>query len=1642
VPINRMLLTLLLVIMSACSEPEQAGRASSPAPTGVETAPSGDAEPNGQAIQSVASLNARYADTGLRVLDVSEREWKGRNMLAVTLSVPLDTEQDLQPFFSVNTDNGRVVDGAWVTSDDKKMAYFTATQPKTQYEVSVHRGLPGLTGATLELSTSQKIKTRNINPSVSFASKGSVLPAGLSSGIPVSVINVKEVDIHFHRINPQKMNLYFSSIQNSYHHRFRGFSQLSSWGELVYSGRFVLDPPANTLTTQSIDVEGIDELAQPGLYVAVMEIPGSYDYQQSSTHFVVTDIGLQARDYGNELWIMASSLTTAKPIKGLTVQLLDDKGNVIQERKTSPQGDVQFTAKNKEARLLVAHNNKHTAVLELTGPALDLSEFDLGKRPQLPQEAFVYTPRDLYRPGETVDFNILLRDGDGRLTQKQNLNVRIHTPDGQVVQQAILVSQDLGFYQYQFTLPGNSATGNWTFDISNLASGVVHHRFKVEEFLPERLVLQFNQGKQTPLVFNSQEAVRIPLNGMYLYGAPAAGNRLSNRVQIGLLRQPMDKYKGFLFGNELDNINDKKFELADQFLDDEGNVIVDIGRRWEKAKSPLQVQLISSLYESGGRPVVRSYRAQVWPKEPMLGVRPSFGEKNPDANSEVTFDVIRVDSSGKQLPSGQVQANLVREDRQYFWSYDDNNGWHYEYTEKEYVVAAKNIDLRANENNQVQFNVDWGRYRLVVTDPVTKMVTSVRFQAGADWYSRWQENQQSDRSMRPDAVTLALDKEAYKAGETAKLSINSPHAGDAIIMVESDQPLWIKRVTLKETQTSIDIPIDAAWNQHNLYISAVVLRGASRKQQITPNRAFGLLHLRLDRSPRALQVRIDAPDKTRPDAMLESQVVVTDASGKPFANGYVTLAAVDVGVLNISDFTTPDPFHGFFGRRRYAVDSRDLYGKVIELNEFDKARIRFGGDADLSRGGKEAQADVQIVSLFNGPVKLDQQGRAQVNFPLPYFNGKLRLMALAFGAAQFGSSEQETTIAAPLVTQLSLPRFLALDDQAQGALDLHNLSGQDQQLTVEIETGAGLTPATQTRTIQLQQDRKTTLTFALHSAAVEPGKVRIHVTGAGFRAIDREWQLNIRPGYAAESRSQKAVLSESETASLGAELMAGIHPSSAEMIMSLGNKADLGLPSQIQGLLRYPYGCLEQTTSASYPYAYASERIQQRYNMKKVSELARKKRMDQAFTRIAGMQLSNGGFGLWSDDSPEQHWLTAYVADFMLVAEKQGYSVPKSLRDATFKRLKGYIQSGNGLFENRYSEDIDHYRFAYKAYAAYVLAKDNQASLSSIRILHDRYRKNSASGLPLLQLGIALQLTGDKARAEVAINEALLKQRLPNQYLGDYGSVIRDQAWIIYLLMEQGIHKDYALELSYSLADEIKAQRWLSTQERNALFMAGLQLEDSLVDAWSAKVTMNGDSETMKESANVYRQWQDGNFPLPIEIHNTGKGPIRGSVVVSGYPTEKPEPLENGYQIERQYFNDEGQPIEFDQVRSGDLVLVHLSVKSDVRAQDSLVIDLIPAGFELENQNLKHATKLSQFEVDGKTLETLLSNSKIQHQEYRDDRYVAAVELWGAPYHLFYMMRAVTPGEYRIPPPYVEDMYRAERRGLGDSPERVKVLPR
>ncbi|NMY72898.1 alpha-2-macroglobulin [Pseudomonas sp. WS 5071] len=1615
-------LACALALLSAC---DASSTASPPAPSaavGTQAA---------KPVQDVKALAQRYAGRELSVVDVSEVQVDGASTLSVSFSVPLDPDQSFaEKLHLVDAKSGKV-DGAWELSDNLMELRLRHLEPQRKLILTVDPGLRAVNDAKLAAEYVSRLETRDLQPTVGFASRGTLLPTRLAEGLPVIALNVDKVDVEFFRVKPQSLPAFLSQWGRNSSLQSYEAKDLLGMADLVYGARFDLNPARNTRETVILPTSGIKPLQQPGVYLAVMKASGTYNYSAPATLFTLSDIGLSVHRYQKRLDVFTQALEGGSALGDVELELLDGKGKMLAQGKTDKDGHAELALPPK-AEVLLARQGDQTSLLRLNTAALDLAEFDIGGPKAHPLQFFVFGPRDLYRPGETVLLNALLRDRDGNPVKPQPVSVEVRRPDEQVSRKFVWEPDASGFYQYPLQLAAEAPTGRWQL-VFDLGDGKPQlYEFLVEDFLPERLALEL-KGSDTPL--RPDQTADIHVNGRYLYGAPAAGNRLSGQVYVRPLREAVTALPGYQFGSLTEEELTQDFELDESVLNAQGEETLRLESKWSDAKSPLQLIVQASLQESGGRPITRRLVQPVWPAERLPGLRGLFDGTETDGDGPAEFEVLIADYAGNKLAADNVTVRLVRERRDYYWNYSDNDGWSYHYNEKFLNLGEETVNLKAGGTAKVSFPVEWGPYRVEVQDPKTGLISSLRFWAGY----QAQDNAEGG-AVRPDQVKLALDKAAYLDGETAHVTVTPPAAGKGYLLLEgSDGPLWWEEIDVPAEGKTFEVKLDPSWARHDLYVSALVIRPGERKANVTPKRAVGVLHLPLDRTQRKMALTLDAPQTMRPKQPLTVKVQAKNADGSVPKHAHVLLAAVDVGVLNITDYPTPDPYASLFGRKAYGADQLDIYGQLIEAGQGRLASLAFGGDAGLAKGGKRPATSVTIVALQSAPVTLNEQGEGEVSLAIPDFNGELRVMAQAWTDDRYGMAQAKTVVAAPLVAELAAPRFMAGGDETRLALDVSNLTATPQTLEVQLNAEGQLSlSGLSSQKLTLSPGQRSTLQVPVKAlGGYGTGKVSVTVNGLNLPGetlppFTREWTLGVRPAYPALLKHYRAVLNDQPWTLPEAGLQA-FEPAGREALLSLSSRPPLNLGEQIRALKAYPYGCSEQTTSGLYPALYADAALLKRLGLEGEPDADRKRKIELGIERLLGMQRYNGSFGLWGADGQEEYWLTAYITDFLLRARDQGYAVPPEALKKASERLLRYTQERN-LIEADYSENLDHTRFAVQAYAALVLARSQQAPLGALRSLFER-RSDARSGLPLVQLSIALQKMGDQPRADQALVAGLAVTRKPNQWLGDYGSPLRDQALILALLEENNVMSGQREARVFALADQLAASQWLSTQERNSLFLAGRDLLSQPEQPWAVQLASGSETRELN-NAQPGLKLEGPLLASPLSLRNEGSVPVYQQLTISGYPQQAPPAGGENMSIRRDYLGMNGEPLNLNNLQSGDLVLVHLAVTAKQRVPDALVVDLLPAGLELENQNLgQSAASLENASSQVKQWRESMQNAGVQHQEYRDDRYVAALNLDGyGTTHLLYLARAVTPGTYRVPPPQVESMYRPNWQAVGETP--------
>jgi hypothetical protein len=928
-------------------------------------------------------------------------------------------------------------------------------------------------------------------------------------------------------------------------------------------------------------------------------------------------------------------------------------------------------------------------------------------------------------------------------------------------------------------------------------------------------------------------------------------------------------------------------------------------------------------------------------------------------------------------------------------------------------VASGTLDLGAQEAGRIESNVDWGGYELALQDPSGETLpASVKFEAG--WY------QAPSAFDTPDLLKVSLDKSSYRVGETARARIEPRFPGLALVMVLRDRLVSVTPVEVPQEGATVELPVTRDWGP-GVYVTAVLFRPMDLSAKRMPGRALGLTWAALDPGDRKLDIRLSAPEKTAPRGPLNIGISLGNlAAGEEV---YATVAAVDVGILNLTRFQAPAPDAWYFGQRRLGMEIRDLYSQLIDRMQGVKGVVRSGGDSGAPMQFEGPPPSDALVAFHSGILKLDAEGKATVSFELPDFNGSVRLMAMAWSQEGVGHSAQDVLVHDPIVVTPTMPRFLAPGDRSRVLIELAQVEGPSGEVSLRVSTSGGHTrvdPDAATRTLSLAEGARARVLVPIEAETVGEDELTIALTTPDGKELIKTLTLPVRSYEPPVVRRRAFPLQPGGGAlEVGSDMLAGMVPGTGSLLVSVSGAGKLDVAGLVRTLDRFPFGCVEQLTSRALPLLYLDQ-VAATAGLapdEKVPE-----RVRDAIAGILAKQSSSGGFGLWGPDDGDL-WLDAYVTDFLTRAREKGYEIPTVAFDQAIDNLRNRLAYASDFQSG--GQDV--------AYALYVLARNGRALIGDLRYYAETKLDAFSTPMAKAQLGAALGLYGDRPRSDRVFRAALqmLRGETASQiWRPDYGSVLRDGAALLTLAAEAGTSAVDLQALADRLGDAWEQSPYTSTQEQAWLLLAARALTEG-----ASKPRLWVDGQTLEGA--FYHGLDDAQLQAaPLVLRNLGERPLDALVTTIGTPVT-PEPAGGeGYEIERAYYDLKGRRIQPSGVAQGERMLVVLSVRATARRAARLILDdPLPAGFEIDNPNLVRAGDIAGIHWLG-LVETPA------HREFRAERFAAAIDRdQGDPagFQIAYLVRAVSPGDFVHPAATVEDMYRPQLRARTAS-GRVEIL--
>ncbi|HEY0302883.1 MAG TPA: MG2 domain-containing protein, partial [Rhizomicrobium sp.] len=1012
------------------------------------------------------------------------------------------------------------------------------------YGVTLKAGLLAANGEKLAEDETVPVELRDKPSLVRFAG-GIILPRNNAEGVPVTTVNIAKLRLKVIRVGDRLLSQIESgTVDQTTLYSWSDSDLENSQGTLVWKGTVEVANVKNDSVVTLVPIRDILKGKPPGAYVLIAmdasKDENQYYYDESTVAaqwIVDSDMALTSFQGASGLTVFARSYATARALGGVKLTLVAKDNNIVSTVTTNSDGRADFAAGLLRAKggdspvvVMAYGSGGDFSFLDLRRAAFDLTDRGVGGREVSgPVDAYVYTERGVYRPGETVQSTTMLRD---RLAAGVTapLTLVATRPDGLEVSRVTIPGDKLlaGAGTWGLKLSNRAPHGRWQIAayIDPKADPVGRVQFDVADFVPQRLKVTLTP--ETKVVHTGEE-IRIKAESRFLYGAPASGLSGEGTAKITRDYNPYPLFKEYQFGRADDHFQDVDVQMTVPETDALG-VTTATGAIGDLADTtlPLKAAVTISIHEPGGRTTDKSVEIPVRNHDVLIGIRADFDYGSVAENARAGFEAIAINGDGKRIALGNLTYSWVREDTTYQW-YQQDGSWKYQAVTRDRLITSGKISIGAGAPAKLAQNLPYGSYRLTITDPASGTASSSRF------YSGWAASSEGDR---PDRIPVAADKPSYKAGETAHINIKPTANGKALVVVAGDRVFSSQLIDAPASGTSVNIPVSADWGP-GAYVLVTDYRPLNESTGHEPVRAIGLAWLQVDNSGRTITPVIGGPQKVLP-----RQKIVIPVTLKGLADGedaYLTLAAVDEGILQLTNFASPDPNNYYFGKRMLGVGMRDDYGRLIKPEKGAVGAMREGGD---SFGGRPlAVVPTRTVALFSGLVKVGPGGVANIALDIPDFNGELRLMAVALTSGKIGHADRPLTVRDPVVADMVFPRFLAPGDKAAAALNMNNVEGKNGTYVATLTTSGpvGL-PGGQSRTVvnqALRVGQRVLLPLQLEGRGIGIATITLNVKGPAFN-VTRSWQIESRAPQLDIARDETVPLNPKATYTANGQLVADL----------------------------------------------------------------------------------------------------------------------------------------------------------------------------------------------------------------------------------------------------------------------------------------------------------------------------------------------------------------------------------------------------------------------------------------------------------------------------------------------------------------------
>ena len=1312
----------------------------------------------------------------------------------------------------------------------------------------------------------------------------------------------------------------------------------------------------------------------------------------------------------NKLWIAVSNILDTNPVGKAQVTVYNFQLQPIGKGETNGEGFVEISSKGTPF-IVVAEAEKQKAYVRVVdGEEQSVSRFDVGgKEIQKGLKGFIYGERGVWRPGDTLHISFILEDREKRIPDKHPVALEIYNPKGQFYTKMISTQGMNGFYTFDVPTQAGDPTGLWNAYIK-VGGTTFHKGLRIETIKPNRLKINLTLPK---ILQSTDKNVTVPLASAWLTGATASKLKAKVEMSLSKVNTQFKNYGQYIFNDPATDFTTIKTDVFDGILNAEGKAGVTLKvPAATNAPGMLNATFTTRVFEPGGDASIYTQSIPFSPFVSYVGINLNQPKgKYIETDKDHVFDIVTVNSQGQPVNRSNLEYKIYRISWSWWWENSDESFGTYINNSSITPVASGKLQTSGGKTT-FKFRVDypsWGRYLVYVKDKDSGHAT------GGTIYVDWPESRGRSNKTDPSGIkmlTFSLDKDSYEIGETATAIIPAAAGGRALVSIENGSSVlhreWIEVTNEGDTKYTFEITPEMA---PNVYLHISLLQPHAQTINDLPIRMYGIAPVFVTNRQTVLQPQIQMPEVLRPET--DFNVTVSEKSGKPMT---YTLAIVDDGLLDLTNFKTPDPWNEFYSREALGIRTWDMYDNVLGASAGAYSSLfSVGGDATLKPADAKANRFKPVVK-FIGPFYLEK-GRQQTHtLKLPMYVGSVRAMVVAGQDGAYGNAEKTAFVRTPLMLLSTLPRVLSIQEEITVPVNVFAMEKQVKNVTVSLQASGG--------GVQIEGSHQQSLTFNRPGDQLvfftlktgnKTGKATIKLTASGGGQQTKETiEIEVRnPNPIVTLRSSEWI----ETGQ-NKELSYQLGSLSANNLIKLevSRIPSVDISRRFDFLYNYQHHCTEQLTSKALPLLFIAQF--KTIDTREAEKI--KANVQEAIRQIYARQLPNGGFVYWPGNAVADEWISSYTGMFLTLAQEKGYAVHANVLNKWKRFQRAAAQNWRMPQEaNNWQQWQSELQQAFRLYTLALAGAPEYGAMN---------RMKEQPGLSIQakwRLAAAYALTGKMKPAEELVYNAettVIPYSSMNQI---YGSSDRDEAMILETLLLMNRERD-ALQQAKVVSKNLSQENWFSTQSTAFALMAMGRLTEKLSGSLDFTWTWNGKQQPAVKSAKAVFEKEISTSPKSgtVAVKNQGKGALSVDLITRTQLLNDTLPaISDNLRMDIRYASMDGKPMSVNDIRQGTdfTAIASISNTSGTTDYTNLALThIIPSGWEVYNERMT----VPEAEPQETTDSSGNVSGQYTYQDIRDDRVLTYFNLRRGETKIFTIrLQATYAGNFILPAVQCEAMY-------------------